>query len=82
MESDEGDSGEAVDYRDSLMRLQAEFENYKKRLVREREEQRRASKERILRDLLPILDNLERAVQHGGDNEESGKVFEGVELVR
>jgi molecular chaperone GrpE len=77
----EVDEEQAVDYRDSLMRLQAEFENYKKRLTREREEQRRASKERVLKDLLPILDNLERAVQHGGGSEKGSKVFEGVELV-
>lgn len=69
-----------VDYRDNLLRLQAEFENYKKRLNREREEQRRNSRERVLKEFLPVLDNLERAVLHG-DADEADKVFEGVELV-
>jgi molecular chaperone GrpE len=66
--------------REKLMRLQAEFENYKKRQSRDRDEQRRSARERIIRDFLPVLDNLERALEHG-DGAEQGKLLEGVKLV-
>lgn len=67
--------------RDSLMRLQAEFENFKKRQVREREEQRRNTCERIIGKFLPVLDNLERAVGHGSKGVEPEKLVEGIQLV-
>jgi len=71
---------DAASYRERLMRLQAEFENYRRRQSRDRDEQRRSAKERIVREFLPVLDNLERALEHG-DGAEQGKVLEGVELV-
>lgn len=71
---------EAEACRDRLLRLQAEFENYKKRQFREREERQRNARVSILKEFLPILDNLERAVEHG-DETETGKLVEGVRLV-
>ncbi len=67
---------------DRLLRLQAEFENYKKRVARNREEFIRFANEGILLEMLPVLDNLERALQltpHRGDVEPSS-LLEGVEL--
>jgi len=66
--------------RDRLMRLQAEFENYKKRQARDREDQRRSARSGILKEFLPILDNLARAVEHA-EGTAAGQVVEGVELV-
>lgn len=63
------------------LRQVAELENYKKRSIREQEETRRFGNENLVKDFLPVLDNLERAVEHaaGGGN---GKSFlEGIELV-
>jgi molecular chaperone GrpE len=71
---------EAEEWRERLLRLQAEFENFKKRQSRERGEQRRNAHIAILKEFLPILDSLERAVEHG-DGSDPGKIVEGVQLV-
>ena len=52
--------------KERLVRSAADYENAKKRLVREREEFVKFSQESILRSLLPVLDNLERAFSHAG----------------
>jgi molecular chaperone GrpE len=56
--------GPAVEPREDerLLRLAADFENYKKRVAREREEYVAHANERLVKDLLPILDDLERAL--------------------
>ena len=48
---------------DRLLRMAAEFDNYRKRIDRERREQSEAAAESVLLDLLPIVDDLERALQ-------------------
>ncbi len=58
--------------KDKLMRSAADYENAKKRLVREREEFVQYSREAILRSLLPVIDNLERAMMHAADNDQGG----------
>jgi molecular chaperone GrpE len=65
---------------DRLLRLAADFENYKKRAAREREEYVVFANERLVKDLLPILDDLERALAAVGEHEEA-TVEEGVRLV-
>ncbi|MFC1657114.1 nucleotide exchange factor GrpE [Candidatus Moduliflexota bacterium] len=75
------EEGEAALYRENLLRLQAEFENYKKRQVRERDEHRKYANDKVLTAFLPVLDNLERAVGHAGEEAASGKLLEGVQLV-
>jgi molecular chaperone GrpE len=72
---------EAAALKDNLLRLQAEFENYKKRQVKEREESRKSANERLLTVLLPVLDNLERALEHGGEGGSPEKMLEGIQLV-
>ena len=54
-------------YLDTLRRLKAEFENSRKRLERERERVLLMAAERIVQELLPVLDNLDRALEAGGD---------------
>lgn len=65
---------EQPDYLADLQRLQAEFSNYRKRMMRESAEAAARGAERVVAQLLPVLDNFERAIAHG----EGG---EGVELV-
>ena len=65
---------------DRLLRLAADFDNYKKRAAREREEYVRLANERLLKELLPILDDLERALQAAEQHEEA-QLEEGVALV-
>jgi molecular chaperone GrpE len=65
-----------------LQRTQAEFENYQKRNQREREQEWRYRGESIARDLLGILDNLDRAIDAAHQAKESGPLVKGVELVQ
>ena len=65
---------------DRLLRLAADFENYKKRAARERQEYVSFANERLLKELLPILDDLERALNAAEQHEEA-QLDEGVRLV-
>jgi molecular chaperone GrpE len=65
---------------DRLLRLAADFENYKKRAARERQEYVAFANERLLKELLPILDDLERALNAAEQHEEA-QLDEGVRLV-
>jgi len=56
-------------YLDRLMRMQAEFENYRKRIEKEREDMRRMASERIVRELVDVAENLERALVALADSE-------------
>jgi len=65
---------------DRLLRTAADFDNYKKRAARERAEYVTLANERFVKELLPILDDLERALDAVGEHQEAA-VEEGVRLV-
>ena len=65
---------------DRLLRLAADFENYKKRAARERQEYVQLANERLIAELIPILDDLERALSAAEQHEEA-QLEEGVSLV-
>lgn len=65
--------------RDQLLRARAEFDNYRKRVLRDGEQMRKMAAESLIRDLLPAVDDLERALDHA--NDESGGLAQGVEMV-
>jgi molecular chaperone GrpE len=65
---------------DRLLRLAADFENYKKRAARERREYVALANERLIGELIPILDDLERALSSAEQHEEA-QLEEGVRLV-
>ena len=65
--------------RDIYLRKLAEFDNFRKRVEREREDIRLAGVEEMIRDLLPVLDNFDRALQHAEDD--SGAFLEGIEMI-
>lgn len=72
-------SVERDDAKDQVLRARAEFDNYRKRMAREMERVRKTAAESLLRDCLPVVDNLERALSHvEGD---TGGLSEGVEMV-
>lgn len=78
---------ELEENRDKLLRLAAEFENYKKRMERERESLVKYAGENIFRELLATADNLERALEQGssdaGDAEQRlNALLEGVQLTQ
>jgi molecular chaperone GrpE len=76
----EAQEGAAAEVDDRLLRLAADFENYKKRVARERAEYIALANERLLKELLPILDDLERALNAAEEHEEA-QLEEGVRLV-
>jgi len=79
----EAERKKAAEYYDSLLRLKAEFENYKKRMEKERMRFAAFAKESVLLKYLPTLDNLERSLSvEGKDKKETlKKIVEGVELI-
>jgi len=78
LEAEEQQQPEPQD--DRLLRLAADFENYKKRAARERQEYVALANERLLKELLPVLDDLERALSAAEQHEEA-QLEEGVRLV-
>ncbi len=64
-----------------LLRMAAEFDNFKKRAAKEKEDVQRFGIERLLKDFLPVMDNLERALDHA-EQHDPRQVIEGVRLVQ
>lgn len=71
---------EAKENYDRLLRTAADFENYKKRAAKEREDWTKFANEDLIRELLPFIDNLERAVNHAQKVVDTGVLIEGVRL--
>jgi molecular chaperone GrpE len=71
---------ERDDYLDALQRLKAEFDNYRKRVARDQQELAARAHERLVKELVPVLDDLERALEAASEHEEA-KLEEGVRLV-
>jgi molecular chaperone GrpE len=69
-----------VELEDRLLRMAADFDNYKKRAARDRAEYVTLANERLVKELLPILDDLERALGAAAEHEEAA-LEEGVALV-
>jgi molecular chaperone GrpE len=72
---------ERDDFYDRLLRVTAEFDNYRKRTDRERRERSEAAGVDVIRDLLPIVDDLERALAVSAESGTGGSLHEGVELI-
>jgi molecular chaperone GrpE len=72
-------AAELQDARDRYLRLYAEFENYKKRVGRDKEELLKYGNEKLLSELLPVIDHLEMALKHASNDVSSGLV-QGVEM--
>jgi molecular chaperone GrpE len=71
---------ERDDYLDALQRLKAEFDNYRKRVTRDQQELAARAHERLVKELVPVLDDLERALESAAAHEE-GTLEDGVRLV-
>jgi molecular chaperone GrpE len=66
---------------DRYLRQVAELDNFKRRASREKEEAIRFANEALVRDLLPVVDNLERAIAHSKEGNHEKPLREGVEMV-
>ena len=64
-----------------LLRTAAEFDNYRKRAMKEKDDVRKFGVESLLKDFLPVMDNLERALDHA-EQHDPKQVVEGVKLVQ
>jgi len=72
---------EAARHYDQYVRACADLENYRKRAQREKEDLSRFANENLLREFLPVLDNLERAVEHASTDEGDAQgLLEGVRM--
>jgi molecular chaperone GrpE len=73
-------TAERDEYLDLAQRVQADFDNYRKRAAREQERLVAHAHERLVRELLPVLDDLERALE-AAERHEEAQLVEGVKLV-
>jgi len=65
---------------DKYLRLAAEFDNYKRLIQRDQRDQIRFGNEQLLKELLPVLDNLERAIKASQEGGDSNVLIQGVDL--
>ncbi|CAN5600739.1 hypothetical protein BH09MYX1_BH09MYX1_67880 [soil metagenome] len=72
---------ESAKLKDAYMRTAADFDNYRKRSRREVEDSRKAGREELLKELLPVFDNLERAIQSSVRATEIKAVADGIAMV-
>ncbi|MFN0245894.1 MAG: nucleotide exchange factor GrpE [Kofleriaceae bacterium] len=75
---------EKKDNWDRYLRSAADLENLRKRNKREAEEAKFDAKQKVLKEMLPVVDNLERAIEHasaGGEGDKAHPIVEGVQLV-
>jgi molecular chaperone GrpE len=72
---------EAEEYLDHLRRLKAEFENYKKRMVKERGQLINWAVEDLIKEFLPVLDDLERAINVAKSSQNFSSLLEGIQMV-
>ena len=79
----EGKVEEFAEQKDHFLRLQAEFENFRRRSLKEKQESLRFGHQNLVKDLLSAVDNLERAMEHGAQNAgaEVRGVLDGIALV-
>jgi molecular chaperone GrpE len=71
---------EITELRDRLLYQQAEFENFKKLKAKEKQEALRFGNETLIKEILPVIDNLGRAIEHASKTAESKNIVDGVEL--
>lgn len=64
------------------LRLAADFENYKRRMTKEREDSIAYGNEELIKEMLNVLDNLKRALEHAEQQEDAKPVIDGVKLVQ
>ena len=76
----EGKEKEIEELKEKLLYHQADFDNFKRLKAKEKQEVLRFGNETLIKELLPVIDNLERAIEHAGKTEEAKAIAEGVAL--
>jgi molecular chaperone GrpE len=70
-----------AEMQDKYLRLSAEFDNYRKRTLKEKMDIYKYAEEELLKDLLPVMDDFERALKHIEASEDSKGIREGIDLI-
>ncbi len=70
-----------LEYEDLLKRRQAEFDNYRKRTLREKEEFQKSANQKIIEELLTIVDNFEKAIDSSNEDAKSSTLYDGIILI-
>lgn len=76
----EDSAAEVAELKDQLLRLHAEQDNFRKRTAREQASFRKYANEGLIKDLLPQIDNLERALEHGRESTPDDPLLQGLEM--
>jgi molecular chaperone GrpE len=66
---------------DRLLRASADFDNYRKRIIRQQEEALRSANDALLTDLLEVVDNFERALEHLKNKRDDDSIGEGMQMI-
>ena len=74
-------AAEVARLRDQLLRTAADFDNFRKRTRRENDDAQKRGQQQVLKDLLPVFDNLERAAQHADTASDAKAVADGIRIV-
>ncbi|NLY72154.1 MAG: nucleotide exchange factor GrpE [Tissierellia bacterium] len=82
VEEEDGLEKELEDLNEKYLRLQAEYSNYRRRTQEEKAAIYSLGNERLILELLPVLDNFERAIANMQENEVSQNYLDGVEMIR
>ena len=72
---------EALDLRDKLLRKQADFENFRKRMIRERDDASRYANAALLTDVIATIDDFERAIRSAEESRDFDSFFQGVSMI-
>jgi molecular chaperone GrpE len=72
---------ETADLKDGLLRKQADFENFRKRMMRDREEASRYSNAALLTDLIGLIDDFERAIKSAEESKDFGTFIQGITMI-
>ncbi len=70
-----------LEYEDLLRRRQAEFDNYRKRTLREKEDFQKSANQKIIEELLTIVDNFEKAIDSSNEDAKSSTLYDGIILI-
>ncbi|MFD1177753.1 nucleotide exchange factor GrpE [Paenibacillus puldeungensis] len=72
---------ESEEYHQRLLRTQADFDNFRRRTVKEKEELGKYASAKLITELLPIIDNFERALSSAGESTDNSSYTKGVEMI-
>jgi molecular chaperone GrpE len=69
------------DVEDRMLRIAAEYENYRKRTARQQDELVKSANDRVFSELIEVIDNFERALQHAKEDSAAGAILAGTEMI-